>query len=251
MDPKLWEHLKSLFPGWVHFIQPIESWAKIGISLTNRVLNILYGPTVGTPSVQLSIVSKFKEKNEFVFYAWNKLINVIGDPSSYFHMIGKKNFLAVFKGINSMVQIFLSMGRPNPLEMRNQTSKQEPLCKPIDGNTILNIFGKFLFEPILANKNDFEEGTSLAVEIICNIFCTCNATNYKKEYLSRFYASMIEVLQGKVGQVLISALRKSQSLFTYDYPGIHILIPSFIYAIERTLFAVKFFFFFFGFTFFF
>ena len=79
----------------------------------------------------------------------------------------------------------------------------------------------------------------MAVEIVCNIFCTCSATKYNSQHLARFYASLNEVLQGKVDQVLIAALRKSTSLFTYDFPGLNILIPPFLYAIERALSAVK------------
>jgi hypothetical protein len=43
---------------------------------------------------------------------------------------------------------------------------------PLDGNTILNIFGGYLFDGVQkCNKPGFEQGKAEAIVCLCKIFC--------------------------------------------------------------------------------
>eukprot|EP01102_Stenamoeba_stenopodia_P010826 TRINITY_DN3297_c0_g1_i1.p1 TRINITY_DN3297_c0_g1~~TRINITY_DN3297_c0_g1_i1.p1 ORF type:complete len:906 (-),score=180.91 TRINITY_DN3297_c0_g1_i1:183-2900(-) len=79
-----------------------------------------------------------------------------------------------------------------------------------------------------------DEGTALAIKIACNILCTKNTSKFLPVYLGSFYSSMAEILQ-KEGRVLISAIMNCQTLFDFEIEGSRVLVPYFIYAINRII----------------
>eukprot|EP01103_Thecamoeba_quadrilineata_P016098 TRINITY_DN5294_c0_g1_i2.p1 TRINITY_DN5294_c0_g1~~TRINITY_DN5294_c0_g1_i2.p1 ORF type:complete len:1059 (+),score=173.97 TRINITY_DN5294_c0_g1_i2:1132-4308(+) len=105
---------------------------------------------------------------------------------------------------------------------------------PTDGNTILHIYGHWLFQAIYQDKAGFEEGTALAVKILCNIFCSRPKSKFLPGYLSSFCNCMNEALR-KDGRLLYSAIINCQELYTHEIEGTRVLLPSFVYAIGRIL----------------
>eukprot|EP01103_Thecamoeba_quadrilineata_P017024 TRINITY_DN5886_c0_g2_i1.p1 TRINITY_DN5886_c0_g2~~TRINITY_DN5886_c0_g2_i1.p1 ORF type:complete len:347 (+),score=61.88 TRINITY_DN5886_c0_g2_i1:29-1069(+) len=111
---------------------------------------------------------------------------------------------------------------------------EKPKVMATEGNTLLHVYGHWLFEAVQNDKQAFEEGTALALKILCNIFTSRPLTPYLPVYLSSFYSCLTEALK-KDGRVMISAVMNSQRLFQCELQGLRTLVPSFVYAIARIL----------------
>ena len=74
----------------------------------------------------------------------------------------------------------------------NQPTPNSPL--PPDGNTILSIFGDFLFRAIHSYQPGFERGKEEALASLCSLFASRADTVFKKFYLNSFYQGIEEVL---------------------------------------------------------
>lgn len=223
-NPALWGSLKKFVAGWTHLSTLITQWNITTLALTTRSLAILYGASEGTEAVVLKLddTQTLNIEDDFVFYAWHRVLNILGNLNK---IPTAQNFFAAFCGVEVLVQQYLRIGN-------SDASKKRVL--PPDGNTILHIFGQWLFEALQLDRPGFDEGTALAIKILCNILCTRNTSKFLPVYLGSFYSSMAEILQ-KEGRVLISAIMNCQSFFDYEIEGSRVLVPYFIYAIGRII----------------
>ncbi|EFA81527.1 RapGAP/RanGAP domain-containing protein [Heterostelium album PN500] len=164
-----------------------------------------------TMTVKLDDISMEIDK-DYLVYLWNRILHTIGNPNA----IKNPNiFAAAISGIFQMVTMFLSSTH--------------------DGNSILAIFGSWLFEAIKTIRFGFDEGVSLATEILANIFHICSAKiSFEPIYLASFYSCLSEVLWCD-GKILFSGIIHTQMLLATELPGCRILVPSYIRALGRIL----------------
>ncbi|KAI6659313.1 Ral GTPase-activating protein subunit beta isoform X8 [Oopsacas minuta] len=150
-----------------------------------------------------------------------------------------------------------------------------PVTMRTSANTLLHIFGAWLFEACVWKYNDclavftsasthvdvritpsqiamkvfesqsqcskrFEAGRAEAFSALCKIFCRqpCKTT-IRPEYLSRFYASMIRGLSFQpyicTGEVVSKILEEGSDLFRIDLQVSSILLPHFLGMLETIL----------------
>ncbi|KAK2861578.1 hypothetical protein Q5P01_001111 [Channa striata] len=132
-----------------------------------------------------------------------------------------------------------SSPRPSPSPLR---------CKV---DSVLHLFGFWLFEAALVHRDSagrddvtvmserWGPGRAEACGTLCRIFtCKKTAENILPVYLARFYLVLLQDLQvweGSCPTVLASILLNSTRLFCCDLPGVNLLFPSFVSALENVL----------------
>ena len=142
-------------------------------------------------------------KEEYILYAWQRVLHLLTDLNK---IPTPSNFLAAFTGVDNLVNVFLevkenlvvifsffSLSSPPPLFFFSPPPPQPPSVLPPNGNTILHIFGKWLFEAIQLNRRGFEEGTSLAIKTLSGIFSERTKAVFLNTYLASYYRSLQEV----------------------------------------------------------
>ncbi len=187
-DASLWSRLALMFPGWCHLMSVVLGWKSTTLALTQRMLNILYGPLEGNAVLQLSINPKAKVDDKFVYYAWSRFLNVLGNMIS--STASAQTFLEVFVAVRELVNLFLEVGRTS-LKLRSgkeiskmsEAATTEQNFSGVDGNTLLHLFGKFIFDAVIANHPQRQLGTAMATQVcvrmcVCVCCCCCLVGDY-------------------------------------------------------------------------
>jgi len=223
-NPQMWKSLKSLALGWTHLMPLVMQWNVTTLALTNRSLALLYGPANGTDAVILKLDDSqtLHLEDDFVYYAWHRTLHILGNLNA---LSDPKIFVAALNGLEILTKQYLKIAP-------DKAARGAPL--PPDGNTILHIFGAWLFNAVRLDRPGFEEGTALAIKIMCSIFCTRFTTKFLSVYLASFYGCLQDILQ-KDGRVLISAILHCVDFFCFELQGCRILVPHFLHAINRVL----------------
>ena len=231
-NPLLWEALQQRVRGWTKHMPLILAWKVVSFALTKRTVNILYGGSEGgTTAASDTVVVKFDDSvqhlqldDQYVFYAWHRILNLIGNPNETIDQ--PQNLLAFMSGVELVVNQFLKI----TFALEKSTST---LIAPT-GNTILHIFGSWLFDCVLLNRSGFEEGTALAMKILSNIMITTHKTNFLPIYISSYFSCVQRALNTE-GRVLVSVITSSSNIFIKDIKGIRCLVPLFFNAIQKVL----------------
>ncbi|XP_054639550.1 ral GTPase-activating protein subunit beta [Dunckerocampus dactyliophorus] len=117
-----------------------------------------------------------------------------------------------------------------------------PLRGKVD--SLLRLFGCFLFDAAVLDGDSapaerWATGRAEACGTLCTIFsCKKSSEDILPVHLSRFYVVLLQGLQVSEEMsppVLASILLNSSSLFCCDLPGVNLLLPSFISALENVL----------------
>ncbi|KAJ3088524.1 hypothetical protein HK100_008014, partial [Physocladia obscura] len=130
-------------------------------------------------------------------------------------------------GIARVVEAFHSVG--------TQAKFNAEINAP-DGNTILQMFGPWLFEAVTRKSPEYEDGISEAYGILCKIFCHLQPRNkFLPVHLSRFYACISNGLRTGHPQTLTSIVMNCANFFLMDLDGSRSLVFDFALAIKRIL----------------
>lgn len=224
-NPDLWAALFQRVVGWTQHMSLVLTWKVTAVALTKRVFAILYGPSEGTDTVIMKIDESAQNlvlEDTYVLYAWHKMLNIIGNPNVTVNH--PAIFLAFMNGVEMLVNLYVKLGHTNKL----------PQLLAPNGNTILHIFGEWMFDAVHKDRSGFDEGTALAMKILCNLITSKNKTNWETTYIARFYSCLNQSL-AKDGRVLLAAITSSTSIFNHELPGLRTLVPSFASAIHRVI----------------
>lgn len=230
-NPELWAALKDRVAGWTQHMPLILTWKVICLGLTKRVSTLLYGDRAALPTVTLQFDDSVQEltlQDEYTYYAWQRFLNLIGNPNE---TINDPPILLAFMGsVENLINQFLKVGFSIA---RRGTDDQANLIAPT-GNTILHIFGVWLFDCVLLNRLGFDEGTAQAIKILSNIMITKHKTEFLPQYVASYYSCLQRALATE-GRVLVSAITSSTALFLKEIKGIRCLVPLFFSAIQKVL----------------
>ncbi|KNC76526.1 hypothetical protein SARC_10977, partial [Sphaeroforma arctica JP610] len=93
-NPTMWANLRKMCSRWRHRISLVHQWNATCLCLTRRVLNLLYGPSEGTPSILVTGGGgrdgeatrkignvKINIPDDCVVQAWHRMLHLIGNPS--------------------------------------------------------------------------------------------------------------------------------------------------------------------------
>mmetsp|Transcript_20722 Transcript_20722/g.30812 ORF Transcript_20722/g.30812 Transcript_20722/m.30812 type:complete len:1224 (+) Transcript_20722:40-3711(+) len=266
----MWDHLKRLVNKWRHRVSVIHQWGATVYGITQNVLYFLYGQSIGTSHVQivlphLSTVDINGLSRKYVFYAWYRMLHLLGDlesiPSSenYLEAMHYISKLSVALGsinpanVDNKQDVEMNMGSPTSPSKSASTSSvsssttdtstssssswtpSNDSARKTDGNTILHIVGPWLFSAINNYQKGYEKGKASAIESLAYIFCSNPTTEFDPSYLAYFYNGLEAAFKTKNNLLVSVILTKTTSFFQCEFRGSHILIPSYIEAIERFL----------------
>lgn len=296
----MWDILKQCFNGWTHRIPVLHQWAASSLGLCQRVVRLLYGPGQGTDVVNLAVGGYnigLDLQADFVLYAWHRIIYLLKSPAQ----LTPPNCLAAMNGIGRMVETFLLVGGsssqastipgspPLPstptdifssssLSLSNQAATpssppsssknpaQEKKPSSPDGNTILHMFGAWLFEvsslptpetPNNSNINNqqssttpsshwqafnphyppdsYHEAQASAFGVLCRIFSKPQPATrpFLRIYTERFYEALSIGLRSETS--LPTILAQSAELFTTELEGVRMMVPDFVIGIRMAM----------------
>eukprot|EP01094_Clydonella_sp_ATCC50884_P020502 TRINITY_DN4270_c0_g1_i1.p1 TRINITY_DN4270_c0_g1~~TRINITY_DN4270_c0_g1_i1.p1 ORF type:complete len:1309 (-),score=500.74 TRINITY_DN4270_c0_g1_i1:354-4280(-) len=227
-DPFMWNALASRVVGWTRHMALMMTWKVTCFALTKRTLSLIYGGTEGSDSIIIKIdesVHTIPASREFTFYSWHRMFQILGNPNETVQ--DPAIFLAFMNGVEMLVNQYLKIGM--------STKRKSKRNKAPDGNTILHVFGKWLFESILLPGRDaFDEGQALALKTLCTIFTSKETTSFLPTYTARFCMCLQHALM-KEGRLLLAAINNSVGLMPQELIGIRSVVPAFVYAINRIL----------------
>ncbi|KAJ3357804.1 hypothetical protein HDU83_002932 [Entophlyctis luteolus] len=228
MGTDLWACLQAQYEKWTHRIEVVRNWSAVILALTDRVIQQLYGELEGQKYVTVTYPSGGSfclDLNEtFVVYSWHRLIYIIGDVNS---IESPEIFHVAIKGISKVIDEFCAVGTKKEFN--------ETVNAP-DGNTLLKMFGKWLFEAVSRKSPEYEDGISEAYATLCKIFSTLQPRNtFLPSYLYRFYASISVGLRVGHPQTLTAIMVNCQEFFIADLQGSRVLLPDFAIALNRVL----------------
>ena len=128
-----------------------------------------------------------------------------------------------------MVDVFLLFGAENGSELES----------PINGNTLLNMFGGWLFPAAAMFKSGYEIGRAEAISCLCKIFSNIQRVEaFHQKYLENFYQVILKALCSDFLS-LYAATKHSGKLFALNLQGFRILTPEYIKGMTRILPVVQ------------
>ncbi|KAI9207404.1 uncharacterized protein BJ171DRAFT_494756 [Polychytrium aggregatum] len=224
---EMWDYLKKFFSRWTHRLDVVTQWNATILALSRRVIGQLYGPPEGAERVIIYVDGYTIDLDlppKFVVYAWHQMIYMIGNPN----MLPFRNFEEAIRGISKVVGEFHAIGiETDSVKLMNATVP--------DGNTLLHMFGSWLFEATTKQQSEFNKGKAIAFEILCRIVCQPQRRNlFLQLYLDRFYHCLIHGLQSDPFSVT-AILLNMPTFYIRELNGALMTIPHMIVAIRRVL----------------
>lgn len=194
----------------------------------------MYGDQQGTDGVYVNGPNvKLDLPAEFVYYAWHRVIYLIPHPLQ----LPSSNFTLAMLGIGNLIDTL------NSTVSGSDNVQSEPIftANP-DGNTLLHMFGTYLFDAASRSVNadqDSQCGCAESFATLCKIFCKPQKRQpFLRTYVERFYAALIVGLKSE--SCLPTVLLSCTELFATDLEGVRMLVPDFISAIKMVLPKLRF-----------
>lgn len=181
------------------------------------------GVYVNGPNVKLDLPA------QFIHYAWHRVIYLIPHPLQ----LPSSNFSLTILGIGNLIDTL------------NSTDSVQPelnFTAIPDGNTILHMFGTYLFDAASRSTSADQEsqcGCAESFATLCKIFSKPQKRQpFLRTYVERFYAALIVGLKSEA--CLPTILLSCTELFATDLEGVRMLVPDFISAIKMVLPKLRF-----------
>jgi hypothetical protein len=234
MDVEMWDILKNCFIRWTHRSKAIQQWSSTSLALTKRIQNLIYGEKEGTDGVYVNGPNiKLDLPADFVYYAWHRVIYLIPHPLQ----LPPNNFTLSMLGIGNLVDALNST--INGVDIINHESS--PATNP-DGNTLLHMFGNYLFDAAskaIEADAESQRGCAESFATLCKIFCKPQKREpFLRTYIERYYAALQVGLKSEA--CLPTILLSCTELFATDLEGVRMLLPDFISAIKMVLPKLRF-----------
>jgi hypothetical protein len=162
-------------------------------------------------------------------YCWHRIVYLIQNPIK---MESAQNFFVAVCGISKLIDEFLNFGRRG-------SEKNGILESPVNGNTILNMFGEWIFASAAHNKAGYELGRAEALKCLCKVFSHLQRIDsFHAHYLQEFYCVLSKGLSGDFLS-LCAIIKNSNHIFALGLEGLRLLTPDFIKGITRILPVVQ------------
>ncbi|KAK3811955.1 MAG: hypothetical protein J3Q66DRAFT_286574 [Benniella sp.] len=211
----MWNILQQCFNGWTHRLPVLQQWAASSLGLCQRVVRLLYGPGQGSEVVNLSVGGYnvgLELPADFTLYAWHRVVYLLNGPSR----LSPLNCLAAVNGIGA-------------------TSASGKPTSP-DGNTIMHMFGAWLFENANSYPVDgYNDAQASAFGVLCRIFSKPQPSSrpFLRIYTERFYEALSIGLRCETS--LPTILTHSAELFTSELEGVRMMVPDFVIGIRMAM----------------
>ncbi|KAJ5072634.1 hypothetical protein M0811_01649 [Anaeramoeba ignava] len=235
---EMWERLRKSSISWRLKTETITQWIATIFGLTNKVINILYGPTEGNNLLVIDL-PKIKSigvdpkpieiSHEQIIFSWNRFLQMIGNPNE---ITMQSLFWDSMMGIQKCIKALLDVGSKYDPKTTSEVIVDHP-----DGNSILRVFGNWLFEAISMTDLSFSDGISVAYSSLCQIFTSHQKNPLEDVYLSKFYEGIIRIFSNpnSFGKQICATIANSEKIFSCGLRGVHILIPFYLFVLKKII----------------
>lgn len=223
--PPIWDTFKLYYRKWIYRVSVIQQWNSTNLGLCKNIINVLYGPTEGSSTINIignsASIEDLQLDKKTLFYCWKRHFDILSIPTVIDNLI-PLNFEILNMGVSRMVKEFHNL---------NDTTKIP------DGNTLLHLFGQVLFKSASINDPKFDTGRAEAIGCLCRIFGKKQNRNlFLPEYLRRFYSILNTALRNyKMHHTITSLIINSRGLFLEDLPGIRCFALQYIRMLSTIL----------------
>lgn len=226
---ELWKKFAACFKLWCHRLKSVLVWGSVIVSLNSQIaLTLNHSDDVelveikfGLHSIEYKAVSNIK----FAYYSWTRLTNFLPKLAT----LSGEIFLRALQSIDKLVNTWHSSSSP-----------MTPIDRNIpDANTILEIYGEYIFEAAAVEKVTHEKGRAIAISLICLILS-------KWQYRESISSSYISTACSCLEEALLSDPHASASVIHCIEPVLvsghlgvlSLAVPTFT-AIRRLLMFMK------------
>lgn len=219
---EMWDIFKTLVANWRHRKPIILQWISTCTSFTHSILSLLYV----FPAPKTTVIFQHMNTNDtvqleqgLVFFFWFRLLHLLGDLDT---IESPDIYLEAIKGVHQLAKLFYL----------NMDIKNVKLLPP-DGNGILHIFAPFLLDAINIERAGYNEGRAEALHTLLQICTHKPTTEYDPAYLAALYRGIQTGIDHNL--MLDIVIRTSERLFTHNFKGIRLLVPTYWKAIKKAL----------------
>lgn len=225
-DLSVWRALYHLFQRRINHISIITQWTTVALALSMRLCRILFGPTEGSDLINLASVDvvHIDVPDDQVVQLYYRFLQTLGNPNI---ITDTRVHAIAITGVAALSDHMTSVGRRLPASQRGKAPPVTP--NPPDGNSVLELFGEWLFGCIEKKSTEFIDGVNVAYGAICRVFSACTGVPFHEHHLSRFYFIIANALGFTTSHSVIEEIfMNSQYLFGMDHTGLRMLMPLFL-----------------------
>eukprot|EP01028_Stygiella_incarcerata_P005320 TRINITY_DN22551_c0_g1_i1.p1 TRINITY_DN22551_c0_g1~~TRINITY_DN22551_c0_g1_i1.p1 ORF type:complete len:1510 (-),score=387.32 TRINITY_DN22551_c0_g1_i1:105-4634(-) len=199
----------------------VKKWSSVLLSLTRFLVEDLYDLKHGpSPDPFSTLFTEFDQKR--LFYFWDRFIHVIGNPNEISFPAA---YSPVIKAIDDCIDMFLLVDRLGPSKLKAGGHRTHPP----EGNTLIQIFGDWLFESALRSDEAFVDGRCVAVGALCKVFCHRWVRPLESQSLTAFYEVIASAISSSSPQKVIrAAIVHAANFFTFWNRGCASLVVRFL-----------------------
>lgn len=258
-NTKLWDEAKAHINSWIDHEWVINHLTSVIQALTRSLTCLIYERKSIAVEIFYSSNSKVTEKtgvvvfnlsDEQIIYFWYRFLTIIINGTQNNIKLIPDIHASLVKSIASIIDIFLDVCnkriQPKPLEIlpliddnKNPERLNEFLKKFYDAdcqynkglnrlpipciNSILDLFGSWLFyhEKIEPSYDAF--GKAEIVSILCRIFSKAQSP-VQSEYLNRFFGILLKNIANSDQRIIGEMLKNSVDLVSLNVPGVEFLL---------------------------
>jgi hypothetical protein len=199
----------------------VKKWSSVLLSLTRFLVEDLYDLKHGpSPDPFSALFTEFDQKR--LFYFWDRFVHVIGNPNEISFPAA---YSPVIKAIDDCIDMFLLVDRLGPSKLKAGDHRTHPP----EGNTLIHIFGEWLFEAALRSDEAFVDGRCVAVGALCKVFCHRWVLPIETQSLTAFYEVIASAISSSSPQKVIrAAIVHCANFFTFWNRGCASLVVRFL-----------------------
>ena len=219
---EMWDIFKALVAHWRHRKPIILQWISTCTSFTHSILSLLYvfpAPKTTVMFQHLNTQDTVHLEQGLVFFFWFRLLHLLGDLDT---IESPDIYLEAIQGVHQLAKLFYL----------NMDIKNVKLLPP-DGNGILHIFAPFLLDAINIERAGYDDGRAEALHTLMQICTHKPTTQFDPTYLAALFRGIQQGINN--AQMLDIVIRTSERLFTHNFNGVRLLVPTYWYAIKRAL----------------
>ena len=228
----LWSKVSECFRLWCHRVRVVLVWGSVIVPLTEAVVVAIYeesAPASQQLMVGLHNAHSISMENEYLMFCWSKM------TSKHFILVYCWSFMLYLELLpklsNMSSEIFLRSAQT--LEKLVDIWLR---CSSVpDINTLLTLYGDFLFETCNAEKSGFDSGRAILLTSLCKILALKQHRVIAEEKCLSISYLCIQKGLASDGIVLDSLLTNIEPVLLSNQPGVRCLLPSLYDACRRVI----------------
>ena len=249
-DNTLWKELENNSNLWLDHIWFVNQWQSVILQLTKKVVEFVYGEFNPTSVFRSSVLEesqllkpgesftlKLDIESETVLFMWHKFLSLMINNTKNKVPSDCKVHKELSESMDKVIDVFLEVcdqrntNKFSIVTVKDSCDKLQSLIKELNrineeykvgksrlpipsGNSILQVFGEWLFFHAEVRDSYSEFGNGPAIGSLCKILCKAQGP-INEDYLYRFYRILKSYFTENFNQHTVGyMIKNSQELFS-------------------------------------